>query len=145
MMKPTKALAVWAAVIIALAGLALSGCAGMESAKPAVKTFACAPAGKLVRAVEPEAQLVKLDCCFKTYKGQKSLFFNVTLKNVSDQPQRFRVNIFMDNGKAVGGLLPRKTKKGLLKPGAVAKFSYPVKGMATKPQGVTLLVKTMSK
>jgi hypothetical protein len=68
----------------------------------------------------------------------------MVLTNISDQPQRYRVNIFLDNGKAVGGLIPRKTKKGLVKPGETASFVYPVKGMDRGPGSVTVLVKTMS-
>jgi len=137
---------------LALAALVLSGCATSQSAKPAAKpaakkqakTFACAARGKLVRAITPEAKLVGFTCYFAKYKKVDSLWFKVTLKNVSDQPQRYRVNIFLDNGKAVGGLIPRKTKKGLVKPGATASFKYPVKGMNTKPGGVTLIVKLAS-
>ena len=72
------------------------------------------------------------------------LHFKVGVKNVSGQPQRFRVNIFLDNDKAIGGLIPRKTKKGLVKPGATASFVYPVKGMSDKANAVTLLIKKMS-
>jgi hypothetical protein len=55
------------------------------------------------------------------------------------------VNIFLDNGKAVGGLLPRKTKKGLVKPGQTVNFVYPVKDMYEKPKAITLIIKTMGK
>jgi hypothetical protein len=72
------------------------------------------------------------------------LHFNVAVKNVSDTPQRFRVNIFLDNGKAVGGLIPRKTKDGLVPPGETATFVYPVKDMDRGPKAVTVMVKTMS-
>jgi len=51
----------------------------------------------------------------------------------------------LENGKAVGGLLPRKTKKGLVKPGATAKFSYPVKGVTSVSGKIDLIIKTMSK
>ena len=147
MMRRNQRVWLCALGLLAVLALALAGCAGMEggAAKAAPQTFAGAGKGHLVRAIEPEAQLVKFNCSFKKYKGVKSLVFHVAVKNVSEKPQRFRVNIFLDNGKAVGGLLPRKTKKGLIKPGQVAKFSYPVKGMATKPGSVTLLVKTLKK
>jgi hypothetical protein len=69
----------------------------------------------------------------------------VTVKNVSSEDQRFKVNIFLDNGKAVGGLLPRKIKKGLVKPGQTVKFVYPVKDMDEKPKAITLMIKTMGK
>ena len=52
--------------------------------------------------------------------------------------------LFLDNGKAVGGLLPRKGKPPVVKPGEEVSFSYPLKGMAEKAGNVTLLVKTVS-
>jgi hypothetical protein len=145
-MKP-KRVTLWLVLSLAVASLMLAGCAGLEGPKPAAKvsTFPCAGKGKLVRAIAPEAKLLDFSCSFGKYKGTKSLIFHVKLKNVSKQPQRYRVNIFLDNGKAVGGLLPRKTKKGLVKPGATISFKYPIKGMATKPGAVTLIVKTLSK
>ncbi len=94
--------------------------------------------------MSPEAELTGLDCFFKDYKGVKSLHFKVTLKNTSDQPQRYRVNLFLDNGKAVGGLIPRKGKPPVVKPGEEASFTYPVKGMSEPAGEVLLLVKTIS-
>ncbi len=140
-------------LLVALAGLALAlgGCATMdqlkkEAAKPAKpKLTSCALQGKLVRALSPEAKLVGLSCLHKKFDGVMSLAVKVSLKNVSSKPQRFRVNIFLPNDKAVGGLIPRKTKKGLVKPGATASFTYFFKGQEKTPRGMTLIVKTMSK
>ena len=161
-MRQNQRLLYWLVAGLMLLALGLAGCAAKsdapaKKAKPAkammtpaakakmMMSFPCAGKGKLIRATSPEAKLAGFDCKFKKWKGQKVLHFNVKIKNVSDVPQRYKVNIFMDNDKAVGGLIPRKTKKGLVKPGATAGFSYPVKGMTTKPGAVTLLVKTMSK
>jgi len=105
--------------------------------------FACVEEGKITKEITPKAQLEEFSCFFKKWKGAKVLHFKVAVKNVCDKPQRFRVRIFLDNGKAVGGLLPRKTKKGLIKPGQTAKFVYPVKGMAEKPGSVDLFITTM--
>ena len=91
-----------------------------------------------------EAQIEDLTCFFKKFEGSDALHFKITVKNVSDKEQRFKVNIFLDNGKAVGGLIPRKTKKGLVAPGASASFVYTVNGMPTKPEGVMLMVRTLS-
>ncbi len=65
------------------------------------------------------------------------------MKNISDQPQRYKVNIFLDNGKAVGGLIPRKTKDGLVAPGQTASFEYPVGGMDCSPKSIELMIKTI--
>jgi len=69
----------------------------------------------------------------------------VAVKNITPEPQRYRVNIFLDNGKAVGGLIPRKTKKGLVKPGDTASFVYPVKEMTIQSKGVLLKISALAK
>lgn len=139
--------------LLAIAAMVLAGCqsamepAAPAAAKPAAKaamTTACAPQGKLETQVSPEAKLASLDCYFDQYKKVKSLHIKVAVTNTSDKPQRYRVNIFLDNGKAVGGLIPRTTKKGLVKPGETQGFTYPVQGMETAPAGMTVLIKTMA-
>jgi hypothetical protein len=129
--------------ILVVSVLALSGCAGPKP-KPG-EVFPCVAEGKLNKSIGPQAELVDFSCVFKKWKGSETLHFNVAVKNVSKEPQRFKVHIFLDNGKAVGGLLPRKTKKGLVKAGDTAKFVYPVKGMDKKPKAITLVIKTMGK
>jgi hypothetical protein len=105
----------------------------------------CAGDKQINKEISPEAQLVSLGCFFKKWEGVNTLHFKVSLKNVSDKPQRFRVNIFLDNGKAVGGLLPRKTKKGLVKPEQTVSFVYPVKNMPSKPKSMDIRITTMGK
>lgn len=108
------------------------------------ETFPCVAEGKLEKEISPEAELVELSCFMKKWEGSETLHFKVTLKNVSDKPQRFRVNLFLDQCKAVGGLIPRKTKKGLVKPGATAGFIYPVGGMSCKPESLIVRISTMA-
>ncbi len=104
--------------------------------------FPCVAEDQLEKTVAPEAELETFSCLFKKWEGSKTLHFKVAIKNKSDKAQRFRVNIFLDNGKAVGGLIPRKTKKGLVEPGKSGSFVYPVKGMAAKPKSFILKVST---
>ena len=129
-------------IIAILAGLVFTGCAGPKP-KPG-EVFPCAAESKIEKEIAPQAELTEFSCVIKEWNGSNTLHFSVGVKNISDIPQRFRVNIFLDNGKAVGGLLPRKTKKGLVNPGQTASYVYPVKGMDRGPQSVTVLVKTMS-
>lgn len=121
------------ALVIAFAGTTLA----------AEETFDCTKADQLEQEIVAEAELVDFTCFFKEWKNEECLHFMVKFKNISDTEQRFRVNIFLDNGKAVGGLLPRKTKSGLIQPGAVVEYAYPVRGMAQKPEGVFLRIQTM--
>ena len=141
-MKRFQHVATAVGVVMVLACLICLGCAGPKP-KPG-EVFPCAADSKIEKSIAPEAELTDFSCVLKKWEGSDTLHFNVSVKNISDQPQRFRVNIFLDNGKAVGGLIPRKTKKGLVKPGETASFVYPVKGMDCGPGSVTVLVKTMS-
>ncbi len=143
-MKLTQSLLM---LILLAYALALTGCATNSSVatSPAASSgLSCAEAGNIDAQVVAEAEVVGLDCSFKDYKGVKSLHFDVKLKNVSTSDQRYRVNLFLDNGKAVGGLLPRKGKPPVIKAGEEASFTYPIQGMDEKAGSVTLLVKTVS-
>jgi hypothetical protein len=141
-MKRGKGLLSWLIVFVVAAGLSLAAGVGAK-AIAAEGASACAEQGKITKEITPKAQLEEFSCFIKKWKGAKVLHFKVAVKNVSDEPQRFKVRIFLDNGKAVGGLLPRKTKKGLIKPGQTAEFVYPVKGMAEKPGSIILQITTM--
>ena len=142
-MNRFKDVSTWLLVIIAASGLALVSCAGTNP-KPG-EVFTCVAEGKLDKTIAPEAELEDFSCVFKKWEGSETLHFNVAIKNVSSEDQRFKVNIFLDNGKGVGGLIPQKTKEGLVKPGQTAKFVYPVKGMDKRPKAIMLIVKTMGK
>ncbi len=145
-MRPTFRTRSWLVPLCLAAVLAVGGCAYTQPAPSGAgaEKLSCDGAGQIEAQVSPEAELAGLDCFFKPYKGVESLHFKVTLKNVSDKPQRYRVNLFLDNGKAVGGLIPRKGKPPVVKPGEEASFTYPVKGMAEPAKEVLLLVKTIS-
>ncbi len=104
----------------------------------------CVAQDQLEKTVASEAELETFACLFKKWEGSNTLHFKVVIKNVSTKAQRFRVNIFLDNGKAVGGLIPRKTKKGLIEPGKSGSFVYPVKGMQSKPKSLILKISTMA-
>ena len=132
----------WIWLIFAAGVLALTGC--MTATPKPGELFSCAKASDVNKIIAPEAALENFSCIMKKWDGENTLHFNVTVKNISQQDQRFKVNIFLENGKAVGGLLPRKTKKGLIKPGQTAQFTYPVKGVTGPPGKIDLFIKTMA-
>jgi len=133
----------WVLLIFAAGVLALTGCMNVQP-KPG-ELFSCAKDSDVTKVIAPEASLEDFSCVIKRWDGENTLHFNVAVKNISNEDQRFKVNIFLENGKGVGGLLPRKTKKGLIKPGETAKFTYPVKGVSGSPGKIDLFIKTMSK
>jgi hypothetical protein len=144
-MKKTPGAAALLPVLMTAVCLLLAGCAGKGyTPGTAPDSFPCVPESKLEKDIVPEAALEKLSCSFKTYEGKDTLHLTVAVKNVSDKPQRYRVNLFMDNGKAVGGLIPRTTKEGLVEPGQSKSFDYPVVDMPQSPKAMTLIIKTAS-
>lgn len=143
-MKQLKWLSIWPILIMVSAILALTGCATKGlTPKDAPAEFQCAIDNNVQMDIADEAQLENFSCAFKKWEGAETLHFTVALKNLAADPKRFKVNIFLDNGKAVGGLIPRKTAKGLVAPGATASFTYPVKGVAEQPKEVLLKVRTI--
>lgn len=144
-MKKSHRIGLLLVIFMAGIGFLLAGCAGKGySPGTAPESFPCVPESKLEKQIAPEAELENLSCSFKTYEGKDTLHFSVAVKNVSQQPQRYRVNLFMDNGKAVGGLIPRTTKGGLVEPGKSMSFDYPVVDMPFSPKAMTLIIKTVS-
>jgi hypothetical protein len=125
-----------------IVGLAMLGLT--EPLVQAEELFTCVPESELDKDVASDAELVDFSCLFKKWEGQDTLHFKVAIKNVSNKAQRFRVLIFLDNGKAVGGLIPRKVKAGLVQPGQTASFVYPVNKMPSKPKNITLIIATAS-
>ena len=144
-MKISPFRAAFLTALMAAASLLFAGCGGkgyMPGTAP--DSFPCVPENKLKKDIAPEAALENLSCSFKTYEGKDTLHLTVAVKNISDKPQRYRVNLFMDNGKAVGGLIPRTTKEGLVEPGQSKSFDYPVVDMPHSPKSMTLIIKTAS-
>lgn len=146
-MKTLRRFSSWGAVAAWLLAIAMIGCGGKSvrhTPANAPQTFPCVAEDQLEKSIAPEAELRELSCSFKRYEGSDTLHFNVMVRNVSSTPQRFRVNIFCDNGKAVGGLIPRKTSGGLAEPGEDVQFVYPVVDMPETPDSLMLVVRTAS-
>ena len=136
----------WGLMVMAVMALVVTGCAAKRlTPVNAPEVFPCAAENEVVKEIAPEAELAEFSCSFKKWEGIETLHLKVALKNVSPKPQRYRVNIFLDNGKAVGGLIPRKTTKGLVAPGDTAAFVYPVKKTVFQPKGLMLKVSTLGK
>ena len=141
-MEQGKGVPRWVIVMAAAVVLGLGG-GEWTTGKAGDEIFECAADGKIEKKISVNVQLEEFSCFFKRWEGKNTLHFKVGVKNVSDKPQRYRVNIFMDNGKAVGGLIPQKTKNGLVKPGETASFVYPVPDMESKPASIDLMIKSM--
>ena len=132
----------YAFMFVALA-LTVGGCAHSEKAYMPAGPVECD--SKIVWEVAPEAAVTAFKCYLDMYdKKYESVHYAITVKNISDKPQRYRVNIFMPEERAVGGLLPRKGKPPVVKPGEETSFTYPVKNYNKIPKKIDVIVRTIA-
>ena len=139
-MKQMKNASMAAVLVLCLAGaIWLVGCAG----KGAPQNTNCN--AKITWDVIKEVKLTQFDCAVGEHGGQPSLIFTVGLENPTDQPLRYRINIFLeDMDKAAGHLVPRKGKPPVVKPGESATVKIPFIGTDKESKKVHVLVKTVS-
>ncbi len=92
-----------------------------------------------------EAKLTQFDCALGESGGQPALIFTVGLENASDKPQRYRINIFLeDMDKAFGHLVPRKGSPPVLEPGKSESVKIPFIGTDKESKKILVIVKTVS-
>jgi hypothetical protein len=95
--------------------------------------------------ITPEAQVTQFDCEVGDHKGKPSLIFTAGVKNVTEKPLRYRLNIFlMDLDKAAGYLIPEKGKPPVVEPGNTQTVKIPFIGTSEQPKKVLVLLKTIS-
>ena len=91
------------------------------------------------------AKLTQFDCALGESGGQPALIFTVGLENASDQPQRYRINIFLeDMDKGFGHLVPRKGSPPVLEPGKSETVKIPFIGTDKESKKILVIVKTVS-
>jgi hypothetical protein len=132
------------ALVLLCGALALMIVAGCAETKYIPKgEVACA--ADITWNVVPQADITSFSCTVAEFKKEPAVTFKVGVKNVSDKDQRFRVQIFLLNeGKAVGGLVPRKGKPPVLKAGQEKSVTYPVIKATELPTKLEVIVKTIS-
>ena len=94
--------------------------------------------------VSPSAEITKIAYCIKPYKGADHLHMSVTVKNMTAETKRFRVNIFLPDGNSAGGLYPRKVKDDApgIPAGEEHTREFPML-YNTLPSGFTIMVKAL--
>lgn len=101
----------------------------------------------IIYDVPDTAAITKVSYFYADYKGTDRLYFEVTVKNKTRDPRRYRLNILLPQGPAVGGMYPRKKKA--IEPGETLTRKFPVYIDAKKfpadfmPTGFTLILKEL--
>jgi hypothetical protein len=107
-------------VAVCVGFVLISGCATQP------KKNAQGPAETL--KVCPTAKITMLEYFVKESKfsGGPKLHVKVGIKNISDEPLRYRVSIFLPDGASSGGFYPRKGKPPVVKPGEEKVREFPM-------------------
>ena len=126
-------------IMITLAGTLLWSCA--SSKKPA--EVKCA--GAVEWQICAEAEITSFACELGTFKKKPALIYTVAVKNSSDKPHRYRLNIFLlDQDKAAGHLVPRKGKPPVVKPGETVTVKIPFIQATKTSEKMLVVLKTLS-
>ena len=72
------------------------------------------------------------------FKGKDRLIFEITIKNVSSDPHRYRLRIALTNGPSAGALCPRKGKPPQISPGKEFTVKLPFLDYDKMPEGVAI-------
>jgi hypothetical protein len=119
-------------------------------------TVACATATKQAPAenvqctaktidweVTPDVSIDKFSCALGKHGTDPALIFTVTLRNTTQTPHRYRVNIFLDDmGKAAGYFVPRKGKPPRIAAGAEKTIKIPFLKTTAMSDDILVIVKT---
>jgi len=94
--------------------------------------------------VAPQAQITRFECAMGTHEKEIALIFKVGIKNVTDKPLQYVLNIFLeDMHEGSGSLIPVEGNPPDLEPGKVETVTVPFIKTAEMPRKVMVVVKTI--
>lgn len=124
-------------------GLFFSGCVASSGSQKGVEQMQ----ENIVYDLPESASVSRVSYFYESYKGSPTLHFEVDIKNTTKEAHRYRLNILLPQGPAVGGMYPRKKKA--IEPGDTLTRKFPVyidsKKMPSDfmPTGFTIVVKEL--
>lgn len=125
-------------VMTTFAAALLWGCAG--SNKP--DKIKCA--GTVEWQICEGAKITTFACELGDFKKKQALVYTVSVKNITDKPHRYRLNIFLlDHDKAAGYLIPRKGNPPVVKPGETATVKIPFFKTGKTSKKTLVILKTI--
>ena len=126
-------------VMIILSGALLWSCA--SNRKPAEVNCT----GAVEWQICADAEITSFACELGQFKKKEALVYTVAVKNSSDKPHRYRLNIFLlDQDKAAGHLVPRKGKPPVVKPGEIVTVKIPFFKATKTSEKMLVILKALS-
>jgi len=93
--------------------------------------------------VVSSAQITKVSYYLDKFKGRETVHFEVGVKNISSEPKRFKLKVFISDGPGAAYYYPRKGKPPVLKPGESYMKPLPMVFFDRLPTGFTIKVEEM--
>lgn len=125
-------------IMLILSGTLLFSCAGTKKAEKVTCN------GNIEWDICKSAEITSFACELGSFKKKPALIYTVTVKNTSNAPHRYRLNIFLlDQDKAAGFLVPRKGKPPVVKPGETATVKIPFFKAAKTSDKMMVILKTI--
>jgi hypothetical protein len=100
---------------------------------------------KIEMEVAPEAKITQFESALGTHEKDPALIFTVGIQNVSNQPMRYRLNIFLqDMDKGSGSLVPVTGKPPVMEPGKTETVKIPFIKTEKESKDILVIVKPAS-
>lgn len=93
--------------------------------------------------VAPSGKITKVTYYIAKFKGKETLFFEVGVKNISDQPKRFKVMVDIPNGPSAAYYYPIGGKPPALKAGEEHSQAMPLVIYNKWPTAFSIIVDEM--
>ena len=142
-MKKEKSVSVGLLVMLFLIGMvtfSFMATSGQAKTRPAAAT----EMGAISYSVPSTAQITKITYYLSKFKDKDTVFFEIGLKNISDQPKRFKVMVDIPGGPSSAYYYPRKGKPPVLKPGEEHMQPMPMVIYNKLPESFLLIVKDLN-
>jgi hypothetical protein len=94
--------------------------------------------------VAPQAQITQFECAMGSHEKEIALIFKIGIKNVTDKPLQYVLNIFLeDMHEGSGSLVPVEGNPPVLAPGKAETVTVPFIKTSKIPKKMMVVVKTM--
>ena len=137
-MRPMKKTVPCVLVGLVLAMVLAFGCATGQHAKTPSEP-------RIAMEIAPEAEITEFESTLGTHQKDPALIFTVGIQNVTNQPMRYRLNIFLlDMDKGAGSLVPATGKPPVVEPGKTETVKVPFIKTDKESKDILVVVKTLS-
>jgi hypothetical protein len=99
--------------------------------------------GGIEYQVVPSAMITKVVYYLEDFRGRNTVYFEISVKNTSNEPKRFKLTVLIPDGPGAAYYYPREGNPPVLKPGEVHVQPLPLIFYDKLPGSFTIQVEEM--